>query len=55
MDTSKQIVIIGANFAGLTTALRLSERHDVVIIDPSPRFEFLHNIHELISGVKSPD
>lgn len=55
MSTKKQIVIIGANFGGLTTALRLPNDYDVVVIDPSPHLEFLPNIHELISGVKSPD
>jgi len=55
MNTRKQIVIIGANFGGLTAALRLPKHLGVVVIDPSPQFEFLPNIHELISGVKSPD
>ena len=54
MDTRKQIVIIGANFGGLTAALRLPNHYGVVAIDPSPHFEFLPNIHELISRVKSP-
>jgi NADH dehydrogenase FAD-containing subunit len=49
-----RVVIVGANFSGLTTALRLSDDYDVVVIDPSPHFEFLPNIHELVSGVKSP-
>ncbi len=55
MVTKTQIVIVGANFGGLTTALRLPQELDVVVIDPSPHFEFLPNIHELLSGVKSPD
>jgi NADH dehydrogenase len=54
MTTKRQIVIIGANFGGLTTALRLPKELDVLVIDPSPYFEFLPNIHELISEVKSP-
>ena len=54
MNEKTQIVIIGANFGGLTAALRLPDDFDVVVIDPSPHFEFLPNIHELISGVKSP-
>ncbi|MDJ0927978.1 MAG: FAD-dependent oxidoreductase [Gammaproteobacteria bacterium] len=55
MTTRKQIVIIGANFGGLTAALRLRGDDDVIVIDPSPHFEFLPNIHELLSGVKSPE
>lgn len=55
MGTKTRIVIVGANFGGLTTALRLPGELDVVVIDPSPHFEFLPNIHELVSGVKSPD
>lgn len=53
MDTKNRVVVIGANFAGLTAALRLSDDHEVIVIDPSPQFEFLPNIHELISGVKT--
>ena len=55
MSEKCKIVVIGANFGGLTAALRLSDDYDVVVIDPEPHFEFLPNIHELISGVKSPD
>lgn len=55
MSAKTKIVVIGANFGGLSTALRLSDEHDVVVIDRAPDFEFLPNIHELLSGVKSPD
>ena len=55
MDARKRVVIIGANFGGLTTAMRLSDRYAVTVIDPSPYFEFLPNIHELVSGVKSAE
>lgn len=50
-----RIAIIGANFAGIAAARRLSTRHDVTLIDPLPAFEFLPNIHELVSGVKTPE
>lgn len=50
----KRVVIIGANFAGLSCAQRLSRRHAVTVVDPSAHFEFLPNIHELLSGVKKP-
>ncbi len=55
MGTKKQIVIVGANFGGLSAALRLPAEFDVAVIDPSPHFEFLPNIHELVSRVKSAD
>ena len=49
-----RIVIIGANFAGLTAAINLSRDFSVTVIDCRPQFEFLPNIHELLSGVKKP-
>ncbi len=53
-QSGRRVVIVGANFAGLTVALQLSTRFAVTVIDPQPHFEFTPNIHELISGVKSP-
>jgi NADH dehydrogenase len=47
-------VIVGANFAGLSAAQRLGPKHAVTVIDRSPWFEWLPNIHELLSGVKRP-
>jgi len=49
-----RIAIVGANFAGLRTALGLHRRHQVTVVDPSPHVEFLPNIHELLSGFKVP-
>jgi NADH dehydrogenase len=50
-----RVVIVGANFAGLTAAMHLdSRRYDVTVVDRSPWFEWLPNIHELLSGVKKP-
>ena len=49
-----RIVIIGANFAGLTTAINLPRNYSVSVIDFRPQFEFLPNIHELLSGIKKP-
>jgi NADH dehydrogenase len=52
----KQVLILGGGFAGLAAALELrSERHAVTLIDRSRWFEFLPNIHELLSGVKTPE
>jgi NADH dehydrogenase FAD-containing subunit len=49
-----RIVIVGANFAGLSAALRLGGDCAATVIDSSPWFEWLPNIHELLSGVKRP-
>ena len=52
----KRVLILGGGFAGLAAALELSaDRHDVTLIDRSRWFEFLPNIHELLSGVKTPE
>ncbi len=48
------IAIVGGNFAGLTAAIKLSEQHAVTVIDPSPHFEWMPNIHEILSNVKTP-
>ena len=50
----RRIVIIGGNFAGLTAATHLSRRHGVTVIDPSRYFEWMPNIHEILSSVKTP-
>jgi NADH dehydrogenase len=47
-------VIVGANFAGIAAAQHLDGRYAVTVIDRSPWFEWLPNIHELLSGVKRP-
>ena len=49
-----RIAIVGANFAGLRAAQRLGSAFDVTVFDPSPWFEWLPNIHELVSGTKRP-
>ena len=50
----RRIVIVWANFAGLSAAQHLGREHVVTVIDRSASFEWLPNIHELLSGVKSP-
>ena len=47
-----RIAVIGANFAGLRAAQRLDRAFDVTVFDPATHFEWLPNIHELISGTK---
>lgn len=51
-----RVLILGGGFAGLAAALAMrSDRHDVTLVDRRPCFEFLPNIHELLSGVKTPE
>ncbi len=48
-------LILGAGFAGLACANALSARDfAVTVVDRKRHFEFLPNIHEIISGVKRP-
>jgi len=47
-----RIIIIGANFAGLTAASKLSKCHDVTVIDSKQDFQWTPNIHEILSDVK---
>ena len=49
-----KVVIVGANFAGLTAAIQLPRTWDVTVVDPSPHFEWTPGIHEILSGVKTP-
>jgi NADH dehydrogenase FAD-containing subunit len=52
----KRVLILGGGFAGLAAALGLSpDRHEVTLVNRSQWFEFLPNIHELLSGVKTPE
>jgi len=51
-----RVVILGGGFAGLAAAQGLvADRFDVTLVDRRTAFEFLPNIHELLSGVKSPE
>ena len=55
MSTARRrVVIVGANFAGISAAIRLPRRHEVTVIDPSRHFEWVPNIHEILSSVKTP-
>lgn len=51
----QRIVVAGAGFAGLAAATALSRRYAVTVVDPSERFEWTPNIHEILSGVKRRD
>jgi NADH dehydrogenase FAD-containing subunit len=45
-----RVAIVGGGFAGLCAAQALARKHSVLLFDPRADFEFLPNIHELISG-----
>jgi NADH dehydrogenase len=50
------VLILGGGFAGLAAALELRpDRYQATLIDRSRWFEFLPNIHELLSRVKTPE
>lgn len=48
------IVIVGGNFAGLAAAVKLPSSCAVTVVDPTKYFEWIPNIHEILSGVKTP-
>ncbi|MDX1693897.1 MAG: FAD-dependent oxidoreductase [Ketobacteraceae bacterium] len=53
-NSKPRVCIIGGGFAGLNAAQQLSaSQYEVVIIDPQPFLEWLPNVHEIISGVKT--
>jgi NADH dehydrogenase FAD-containing subunit len=52
--TRPQVVILGGGFAGLAAARQLGERYAVTLIDRGADFEFLPNLHELVSRAKKP-
>jgi NADH dehydrogenase len=55
MKANQKILILGAGFAGLAASKYLEGFGDVTVMDPNPSFEFSPNIHELVSGFKSPE
>jgi NADH dehydrogenase FAD-containing subunit len=50
-----RVVIVGGGFAGLAAAGGFGAEHDVTVIDRGADFEFLPNLHELVSRTKKPD
>ena len=47
-----RILIIGANFAGLSAASKLHKCHEVTVIDRKQDFQWTPNIHEILSDLK---
>ncbi len=55
-EAKPRVLILGGGFAGLAAATELdADRFDVTLVDRRRAFEFLPNIHELLSGVKTPE
>jgi NADH:ubiquinone reductase (non-electrogenic) len=46
------VIIVGANFSGLTAASKLSTYYAVTVIAPTRNFQWTPNIHEILSDVK---
>lgn len=49
-----RVLVVGANFAGLAASRALDSRAEVTVVDGGKWFEWLPNVHELVSGVKTP-
>lgn len=47
-----RIIIVGANFAGLSAASKLNKCHEVTVIDSNQDFQWTPNIHEILSDLK---
>lgn len=54
MGVKGRVVIVGGGFAGLSAAHAIGDRAKVVLIDRTGAFEFLPNIHEIVSGRQTP-
>lgn len=49
-----KVVIIGGGFAGTVAARALPKKHHVQLVDPGHDFEWIPNLHEILSGTKRP-
>lgn len=52
--TRPRVAIVGTGFGGMRAAQELGSGFDVTVFDPSPWFEWLPNVHELVSQAKRP-
>ncbi|MGW9070645.1 NAD(P)/FAD-dependent oxidoreductase [Streptomyces yangpuensis] len=50
MGQKQHVVVVGAGYAGVTAALRVSRRHQVTLIDPKESFTERIRLHELAAG-----
>jgi len=54
-DGRAEVIVLGGGFAGLAALRSLPPRFRTTLVDERSAFEFLPNIHELISGLKTPE
>ncbi|OLZ72326.1 hypothetical protein AVW11_04300 [Streptomyces amritsarensis] len=50
MGQKQHVVVVGAGYAGVTAALRVSRRHRVTLVDPKECFTERIRLHELAAG-----
>ena len=47
-----RVVILGGGFAGLAAASQLDDGYEVTLVDRGADFEYLPNLHELVSRLE---
>ncbi len=52
-DKRPRVLVVGASFGGLAAAEALPASVSVRVVDERPLFQWLPNIHELVSGLKA--
>ncbi|MFE2289438.1 NAD(P)/FAD-dependent oxidoreductase [Streptomyces sp. NPDC059443] len=50
MGQKQHVVVVGAGYAGVTAALRVSRRHRVTLVDPNECFTERIRLHEMAAG-----
>lgn len=50
-----KVLVIGGGVGGLSAARAFGRHRDVTLVNPTPWCEWLPNIHELVSGAKTPE
>ncbi|MFF8262605.1 NAD(P)/FAD-dependent oxidoreductase [Streptomyces virginiae] len=50
MGQKQHVVVVGAGYAGVTAALRVSRRHQVTLVDPKECFTERIRLHEIAAG-----
>ncbi|MGW2269712.1 NAD(P)/FAD-dependent oxidoreductase [Streptomyces yangpuensis] len=54
MGQKQHVVVVGAGYAGVTAALRVSRRHQVTLVDPKECFTERIRLHEMAAGRTGP-
>ena len=49
-----KVVIVGGGFAGTVAARAIPKKHHVELVDPGHDFEWIPNLHEILSSTKRP-